>query len=44
RAVDQVSEAAAQLLESLTTNAPPKDRAEQARKARERNQRRFGNA
>lgn len=43
-AVDEVSQAATRLLETLSTSAPPKDRAEEARKARERNQRRFGGA
>ncbi|MEZ4372251.1 MAG: DUF2277 domain-containing protein [Polyangiaceae bacterium] len=42
RAVEEVSEAATRLLESLSTSAPPKDRVEEARKAKERNQRRFG--
>ncbi len=44
RAVEEVSDVATRLLESLTTNSPPKDRAEEARKAKERNQRRFGGA
>ena len=42
RAVDDVTAAASQLLRSLTTSAPPRDRDEEARKGRERSQRRFG--
>jgi hypothetical protein len=42
RAVDEVTESARRLLESLDTKAPPRDRAEEARKARERSARRFG--
>ena len=42
RAVDEVSEAAAKLIGSLSTSAPPRNRGEQARKARERSRRRFG--
>ena len=41
RAVDEVTEAATRLIESLETNAPPKDREEEMRKARERSRRRF---
>jgi hypothetical protein len=41
RAVDEVTEAAARLIHSLETNAPPKDREEEMRKARERSRRRF---
>ncbi|MAU09994.1 MAG: hypothetical protein CL607_09255 [Anaerolineaceae bacterium] len=41
-AVEQVAAITQQLLDSLTTNAAPKDREEEAAKARERNQRRFG--
>ncbi|MCB9585827.1 MAG: DUF2277 domain-containing protein [Polyangiaceae bacterium] len=44
RAVEEVTEAATRLLDSLSTHAPPKDREEEARKAKERNQRRFGGA
>ena len=42
QAVDEVTAAARRLLHSLTTNAPPKDREEEARKARERSRERFG--
>jgi hypothetical protein len=42
RAVDEVSLAARQLLGALVTNAPPRDRAEEQRKARERSAKRFG--
>ncbi len=41
RAVDQVSLAARELLESLVTSAPPHDRAIEAIRARERNASRF---
>jgi len=41
-AVDAVSEAAATLLASLTTTAPPRDRETEAAKARERAAVRFG--
>lgn len=41
RAVDEVSEAAERLIRSLETSAPPKDRAEEQRKARERSRKRF---
>jgi len=41
-AVDEVTAAAHRLLESLKTSAPPRDRDEEARKARERSRRRFG--
>jgi hypothetical protein len=41
RAVDQVAEAARELLESLVTNAPPRDREEEALKARARSAYRF---
>ena len=41
RAVDEVTEAAERLIQSLETNAPPKDRDEEMRKARERAQKRF---
>jgi hypothetical protein len=41
-AVDEVTAAAQRLLESLKTSAPPRDRDEEARKARERSRRRFG--
>jgi hypothetical protein len=42
RAVDEVSDAARRLVDALTTNAPPRDRAEEERKARERSRERFG--
>jgi hypothetical protein len=42
RAVEEVSQAATKLLESLVTNAPPRDREIEAAKARTRNQIRFG--
>jgi hypothetical protein len=42
RAVDEVSGAARRLLDSLTTSAPPRDRKEEERKARERLRERFG--
>lgn len=41
RAVDQVAQAAHQLLESLVTNAPPRDREVEAIKARARTAERF---
>jgi hypothetical protein len=41
RAVDQVAQAAHELLESLVTNAPPKDREVEAIKARARTAERF---
>lgn len=41
RAVDEVTVAATRLLHGLTTSAPPRDRAEEARKARERARQRF---
>jgi hypothetical protein len=44
RAVDQVAEAAHVLLESLVTNAPPRDRGVEAAKARERTAQRFHTA
>ena len=42
RAVDQVAQAARELLDSLVTNAPPRDRAVEAAKARARSAERFG--
>ena len=42
RAVEQVAEAANLLLASLVTNAPPRDRAVEAAKARARSAERFG--
>jgi hypothetical protein len=41
RAVDEVTEAATRLIRSLKTSAPPRDREEEARKARERSLARF---
>lgn len=41
RAVDQVAQAAHELLESLVTNAPPRDREVEAAKARARAATRF---
>jgi hypothetical protein len=40
-AVDEVTDAARRLIASLETHAPPRNREEEARKARERAQRRF---
>jgi hypothetical protein len=42
RAVDEVTTAAQKLIGSFTTSAPPRNRAEEARKARERARERFG--
>ena len=42
RAVDQVAQAAHELLQSLVTKAPPRDRETEASKARARNANRFG--
>ena len=42
RAVDEVSRAAHDLLDSMVTNAAPRDRAVEATKAKERSLRRFG--
>jgi hypothetical protein len=42
RAVDEVSEAARRLLESLETTAPARDREVEGEKARERSRARFG--
>ena len=44
RAVEQVAEAARELLDSLVTNAPPRDREVEAAKARARTAERFGSA
>lgn len=41
RAVDDVTEAATRLIQSLETQAPPRDRAEELRKAQERSRKRF---
>ncbi|HET6681627.1 MAG TPA: DUF2277 domain-containing protein [Gemmatimonadaceae bacterium] len=42
RAVDEVAAAAHRLLDSLQTSAAPRNREEEAQKARERSARRFG--
>lgn len=44
RAVDQVAAVARDLLDSLVTNAEPRDREVEAEKARQRNADRFGRA
>ena len=44
RAIDQVASAATELLESLVSNAPPRDREVEAAKARMRAAERFGSA
>ena len=44
RAVDQVAQAAQELLDSLVTTAPPRDREVEAAKARVRSAERFGSA
>jgi hypothetical protein len=41
-AVDEVTSIARRLIDGLTTHAPPRNRAEEARKARERAAKRFG--
>jgi hypothetical protein len=41
RAVDEVAAAAHRLINSFTTSAPPRNREEEARKARERARERF---
>lgn len=41
RAVDEVAQAARELLQSLVTNSPPRDRAVEAAKARARNAERY---
>jgi hypothetical protein len=41
RAVDEVTECARRLIASLQINAPPRNREEEARKARERSRERF---
>lgn len=41
-AVEEVTAAAERLIRSLTTNAPPRNREEEARKAQERSRARFG--
>jgi len=42
RAVDEVAQAATELLNSLVTNAPPRDRQVEAAKARARSAERYG--
>ena len=42
RAVDEVTERARRLIDSIQINAPPRNREEEARKARERSRERFG--
>jgi hypothetical protein len=42
RAVEEVASAARRLIDSLEIKAPPRDREEEARKARERSAERFG--
>jgi hypothetical protein len=41
RAVEEVTDAARRLVDSLHINAPPRNREEEARKARERSRERF---
>ncbi len=41
RAVDDVTDAATRLIQSIETHAPPRDRAEELRKAQERSRKRF---
>jgi hypothetical protein len=41
RAVEEVTAAAERLIQSLQTKAPPRNREEEIRKARERSQKRF---
>jgi len=42
RAIEQVTQAATELLDSLVTNAPPRDREVEAAKARARSAERYG--
>ncbi len=44
RAVDEVFESARRLIDSLSTSAPPRDRDDEAKKARERSRERFASA
>jgi hypothetical protein len=44
RAVDEVFSSARRLIDSLATTAPPRNREEEATKARERSRQRFGEA
>lgn len=41
-AIEEISAASKKLLDSLVTSAPPKDRAVEYEKAKERNRKRFG--
>jgi hypothetical protein len=43
-AVDEVTQAARRLIANLKTSAPPRDRVEEARKAKERSAKRFATA
>ena len=43
-AVEEVTDSARRLIHSLQTNAPPRNRDEEMRKARERSRQRFGQA
>ena len=43
-AIEEISAASKKLLDSLVTSAPPKDRAVEYEKAKERNRKRFGTA
>jgi hypothetical protein len=43
RAVDKVTDAVHELLDALTTNAPPRDRAIEAEKAKARGRERYSN-
>jgi hypothetical protein len=43
RAVDEVARVARELIDSLVTTAPPRDRATEISKARARSAKRFGN-
>jgi hypothetical protein len=42
KAIDEIAHSSKKLLDALTTSAPPKDRAVEREKARERNYKRFG--
>lgn len=44
RSVEQIAASTAELMTALVTNAPPKDREEEAEKRREKNRKRFGTA
>jgi hypothetical protein len=44
RAVDEVTAAASRLIRDMTTTAPPRDRAVEVQKARERTRERYGQA